>query len=95
MDDKVIETKMFDTLHSTIDIITKTMSNMNYAIERAEKRMFWYRILIMICIVSLVVVIISYNIRDAMITQSYFNQTYENSISSQDSTIRQKYNKGE
>lgn len=86
---------MFDTLHSTIDIITKTMSNMNYAIERAEKRMFWYRILIIIFIVALVAIIISYNVRDAMIAQSYFNQTYENSISSQDSTIQQKYNKGE
>ena len=95
MVNKEIEDKVFDTLNNTIDIITKTMCNMNYAIERAEKRMIWYKVLVIIFIVSLVGIIISYNIRDAMIAQSYFNQTYENSISSQDSTIQQKYNKGE
>jgi hypothetical protein len=68
---------------------------MNYAIERAEKRMVWYKVLVIICIVSLIAIIVSYNIRDAMIAQSYFNQTYENSISDLDTLIQQKYNKGE
>lgn len=95
MEVKVIEDKVFDTLNNTVDIITKTMCNMNYAIERAEKRMFWYRILVMICIISLVTIIISYNIRDAMIAKSYFNQPYENTVTNQDSSIQQIYNKGE
>ena len=95
MNEKDVEGQVFDTLHSTIDIITKTMNNMNYAIERAEKRMFWYRILIIVFIFALTVIIISYNIRDASVAKSYFNQSYENSIYSQDSTIQQKFNKGD
>jgi hypothetical protein len=92
---KEIEDKVFDTLNNTIDIITKTMQNMNYALERAEKRISWYKILIIICIISLIAIIISYNIRDAMIARSYFNQTYESSISDQNSLIQQKIGKGE
>ena len=95
MVNKEIEDKVFDTLNNTIDIITKTMSNMNYAIERAEKRMLWYKILVIIFVISLVGIIVSYNIRDAMIAQSYFNQTYENSISDKNTMIQQKYSKGE
>lgn len=95
MEVKAIEEKVFDTLNNTIDVITKTMCNMNYAIERAEKRMKWYKILVMICIISLVTIIISYNIRDAIIVKSYFNQSYESNISGQNATIQQKYNKGE
>lgn len=95
MDERDIENKIFDTLDNAMDIITKTIINMNYALERAEKRMFWYRIFIILFIIAFIIVTISYNVRDVMITRSYFNQTYENSIYNQDSIITQSFNKGD